>query len=126
MDDSIGSFPEPKKIAVWAEGSRIEAKEFVIPKNTDSTDDIPTIPDLDELHDILEKEISKPPITSHTDTETANTLAEVSNEDTLGTDTVLEVLRAHVPKIKVDNGDSIWTVNSLLTQLADEEQNPAG
>lgn len=35
----------------------------MIPKKSpDSSDDIPTIPDLDDLQDILEKEISMPPV----------------------------------------------------------------
>ena len=38
-------------------------REFMIPKKSpDSGDDIPTIPDLDDLQDILEKEISMPPV----------------------------------------------------------------
>ncbi|CAH2077163.1 unnamed protein product, partial [Iphiclides podalirius] len=88
------SVPEPRKIGVWTEGTHIEAKEFVIPKKSpESLDDIPTIPDLDDLQDILEKEISMPPVNDQKDVETANTLAEVGggiSGSTEGVEAVLE------------------------------------
>lgn len=38
-------------------------RELLIPtKSPDTSDDIPTLPDLDDFQDILEKEISKPPM----------------------------------------------------------------
>lgn len=129
MNDSFNSnMPEPRKVGVWAEGTHIEAKEFVIPKKSpDSSDDIPTIPDLDDLQDILEKEISMPPTTDRKDRETANALAEVGgglSGSVDGVDAVLEVLKSYIPNVEIDTADSVWTVDSLLTQLAEENQEP--
>ncbi|RVE41351.1 hypothetical protein evm_004651 [Chilo suppressalis] len=121
--------PEPKKVGVWAEGTHIEAKEFVIPKKSpDSSDDIPTIPDLDDLQDILEKEISMPPpMSEHKDRETANALAEVGggiSSSVDGVDAVLDILKSYIPHVEADTADSVWTVDSLLAQLAEENQEP--
>ncbi|CAG9785861.1 unnamed protein product [Diatraea saccharalis] len=127
MNEYNSNVPEPRKVGVWAEGTHIEAKEFVIPKKSpDSSDDIPTIPDLDDLQDILEKEISMPPMTGHKDRETANALAEVGGGlcgSVEGVDAVLEILKTYIPDVEADTADSVWTVDSLLTQLA-EEQDP--
>ncbi|XP_059055524.1 uncharacterized protein LOC131849463 [Achroia grisella] len=118
--------PEPKKIGVWAEGTRIEAKEYVIPKKSpESSDDIPTIPDLDDLQDILEKEISVPPTADRKDKETVSALTEVGgglSSSAEGVEAALEILMSYVPQVEVDTTDSVWTVDSLLTQLADESQ----
>ncbi|XP_013149223.1 PREDICTED: uncharacterized protein LOC106111634 [Papilio polytes] len=123
------SVPEPRKVGVWAEGTHIEAKEFVIPKKSpDSIDDIPTIPDLDDLQDVLEKEISMPPIANQKDAETANTLAEVGggvSGSSEGVEAVLDVLMSYVPQVEEsDAADIVWTVDSLLSELA--EDNDAG
>ncbi|XP_053612581.1 uncharacterized protein LOC128676474 [Plodia interpunctella] len=116
--------PEPKKIGVWAEGTHIEAKEYVIPKKSpDSSDDIPTIPDLDDLQDMFEKEISMPPPPDHKDKETVNALSEVGgglSGSADGIDAVLAVLNTYIPQVEDDTADSVWTVDTLLTQLADE------
>ncbi|CAK1600538.1 unnamed protein product [Parnassius mnemosyne] len=125
MTDPFNSnFPEPKKVGVWTEGTHIEAKEFVIPKKSpDSIDDIPTIPDLDDLQDILEKEISMPPNAEQKDAETVNTLAEVGggiSGSTEGIEGVLEVLMSYVPQVESDTDDTVWTVDSLLSQLSEE------
>ncbi|XP_028166373.1 uncharacterized protein LOC114357103 [Ostrinia furnacalis] len=127
MNDSFNSnVPEPKKVGVWAEGTHIEAKEYIIPKKSpDSSDDIPTIPDLDDLQDILEKEISMPPATDRKDTDTVNTLAEVGGGLSASVDSVdsaLEILKSYIPQVDMDSADSVWTVDSLLTQLAEEIQ----
>ncbi|XP_049868496.1 uncharacterized protein LOC126368511 [Pectinophora gossypiella] len=127
MNDSLNSnMPEPKKVGVWAEGTHIEAKEFIIPKKSpDSSDDIPTIPDLDDLQDILEKEISSPPIPDRKDKETVSALAEVSggiSGSVEGIDAALEVLKSYIPIVEADVADTVWTVDTLLTQLAEENQ----
>ncbi|KAM3963655.1 uncharacterized protein ACR2FA_002178 [Aphomia sociella] len=127
MSDPYNSnMPEPKKVGVWAEGTHIEAKEYVIPrKSPESSDDIPTIPDLDDLQDILEKEISMPPPADHKDKETVNALTEVGgglSSSVEGVDAALEVLMSYVPHVEMDTADAVWTVDSLLTQLADEIQ----
>ncbi|KAJ0175866.1 hypothetical protein K1T71_009025 [Dendrolimus kikuchii] len=126
MNDSLSNVPEPRKVGVWAEGTHIEAKEYTIPrKSPDSSDDIPTIPDLDDLQDILEKEIPKPPISDRKVTETANTLAEVGSGITGSADSieaVLEVLNSYIPQVELDTSDNVWTVDSLLAQLAEEMQ----
>ncbi|KPJ05516.1 hypothetical protein RR46_02132 [Papilio xuthus] len=120
--------PEPRKVGVWTEGTHIEAKEFVIPKKSpESIDDIPTIPDLDDLQDILEKEISMPPIANQKDAETANTLAEVGggvSSSSEGVEAVLEVLMSYMPQAEEsDVADTVWTVDSLLNELAEENDN---
>ncbi|KAL4710645.1 hypothetical protein ACJJTC_003281 [Scirpophaga incertulas] len=124
MSDS--NIPEPRKVGVWAEGTRIEAKEYNIPKRSpDSSDDIPTIPDLDDLQDILEKEISVPPVTDHKDTETVIALAEVGGGISGSIDSidgVLDVLKLYIPPVEMESADTVWTVDSLLTQLAEEHQ----
>ncbi|XP_014369326.2 uncharacterized protein LOC106719494 [Papilio machaon] len=126
MTESFNStVPEPRKVGVWTEGTHIEAKEFVIPKKLpESIDDIPTIPDLDDLQDILEKEISMPPIANQKDTETANTLAEVGggvSGSSEGVEAVLDVLMSYVPQVaESDAADTVWTVDSLLSELAED------
>ncbi|XP_026732902.1 uncharacterized protein LOC113497525 [Trichoplusia ni] len=126
MNEINSSVPEPKKVGVWAEGTHIEAKEFMIPKKSpDSSDDIPTIPDLDDLQDILEKEISMPPVTDHKDTETVNALSEVGGGISGTADSiekVLEVLNSYIPQEEMDSADTVWTVDSLLQELAEETQ----
>ncbi|XP_041984531.1 uncharacterized protein LOC121737053 [Aricia agestis] len=115
--------PESKKVGVWAEGSRIEAKEYVIPKKSaESIDDIPTIPDLDDLQDILEKEVTKAPVAKVQDSETATTLAEVGGiRGTIdGVEAALEVLMSFVPEVEEDDADTVWTIDSLLTQLSEK------
>ncbi|XP_028030944.1 uncharacterized protein LOC114243597 [Bombyx mandarina] len=127
MNESfLNPIPEPKKIGVWAEGTHIEAKEFMISnKSPESTDDIPTIPDLDDLQDILEKEISSLPVPTQKNTETVNTLTEVGGGISGSADSiegVLEVLKTYIPKVESDIADTVWTVDSLLMQLAEEYQ----
>ncbi|CAG4934531.1 unnamed protein product [Parnassius apollo] len=127
MTEPLNSnFPEPKKVGVWAEGTHIEAKELVIPKKSpESLEDIPTIPDLDDLQDILEKEISMPPNAEQKDAETVNTLAEVGvgiSGSTEGIEGVLEVLMSYVPQVESDTDDTVWTVDSLLSQLSEENE----
>ncbi|XP_048000771.1 uncharacterized protein LOC125237646 [Leguminivora glycinivorella] len=124
MNEPISSnAPEPKIVGVWTEGARIEPKEFIIPKNSpESSDDIPTIPDLDDLQDILEKEIAKPPPTDHKDRETVNTLAAVGDGysgSADGVEAALAALRARVPTVQ-SASDTVWTIDSLLAQLAEE------
>ncbi|KAI8422846.1 hypothetical protein MSG28_006588 [Choristoneura fumiferana] len=124
MNEPFSSdIPEPKKVGVWTEGARIEPKEFIIPKNSPaSSDDIPTIPDLDDLQDILEMEISKPPPASRKDTETANTLAEVSGgyDGSLGRGGGAGALRARVPRA-ARAPDAVWRVDTLLAALLEAE-----
>ncbi|KAH9640011.1 hypothetical protein HF086_008106 [Spodoptera exigua] len=126
MNEINASVPEPKKVGVWAEGTHIEAKEFVIPKKSpDSSDDIPTIPDLDDLQDILEKEITTPPVSDQKDTETVNTLSEVGGgiSGAAGSiEAVLEVLNSYIPQEEMDSADTVWTVHSLVQELAEESQ----
>ncbi|XP_022814695.1 uncharacterized protein LOC111348345 [Spodoptera litura] len=126
MNELNANVPEPKKVGVWAEGTHIEAKEFVIPKKSpDSSDDIPTIPDLDDLQDILEKEITTPPVSDQKDTETVNTLSEVGGgiSGAAGSiEAVLEVLNSYIPQEEMDSADTVWTVDSLLQELAEESQ----
>ncbi|XP_026314803.1 uncharacterized protein LOC113226403 [Hyposmocoma kahamanoa] len=127
MNEPFSSnIPEPRKVGVWAEGTHIEAKEFIIPKKSpESSDDIPTIPDLDDLQDILEKEIAVPPLSSRKDTETASALAEVGggiSGSVEGIDAVLERLLTYIPRVESEDADIVWTVDSLLTQLVDEAQ----
>ncbi|CAG5048405.1 unnamed protein product [Parnassius apollo] len=99
---------KPKKEGVWAEGTHIEAGEHVKPKNTpDSINDNPTIPDLDNLQDILEKKIFIPP---KKDAETVNTLAGVGggiSGSTKGIEGVLEVRMSYVPQVKSGTDDII-------------------
>ncbi|XP_047530683.1 intraflagellar transport protein 43 homolog [Vanessa atalanta] len=128
MNDPLNSnAPEPRKIGVWTEGPPVEARNYVMPKkSSESIDDIPTIPDLDDLQDILEKEISKPPVPDHQDTETVNTLAEVGVSGSVeGIDAALDVLKSFIPEAESDTADTVWTIDSLLTQLAEEEENTA-
>ncbi|KAI5633867.1 hypothetical protein NE865_13436 [Phthorimaea operculella] len=125
MNDSLNtSMPEPRKVGVWAEGTHIEAKEFIIPKKSPaSSDDIPTIPDLDDLQDILEKEISSPPVADRKDTETVSALAEVGggiSGSVEGIEAALEVLKSYIPEVEPEVADTVWTVDSLLQQLADD------
>lgn len=57
------------------------------------------------------------------DSETANALAEVGGGISGRADSieaVLQVLKSFIPHEEVDTADSVWTVDSLLTQLADE------
>lgn len=125
MNELNSTIPEPKKIGVWAEGTHIEAKEFVIPKKSPDSDDIPTIPDLDDLQDILEKEISMPPVLEHKNRETVNTLSEVGGGISSSADSVeavLEVLNSYIPQEEMDSPDTVWTVDSLLQELAEESQ----
>ncbi|CAG9579090.1 unnamed protein product [Danaus chrysippus] len=91
-------------------------------KSAESIDDIPTIPDLDDLQDILEKEISKPPVSEHQDAETMNTLAEVRgvSGSVEGIEAALEVLKSYIPVVEPDTADTVWTVDTLLAQLAEE------
>ncbi|CAG9129238.1 hypothetical protein JYU34_008420 [Plutella xylostella] len=121
------SNPQPKKVGVWAESTHIEAKNIIIPRKTtaSSSDDIPTLPDFDDFQDILEKDLSKPPVAEHKDTETADTLADIGGDLTStvdGIDGVLKVLRSCVPQVDMNMADTVWTVDGLLAQLADEEQ----
>ncbi|XP_072939145.1 uncharacterized protein [Epargyreus clarus] len=122
MGDSF--IPEPRKVGVWAEGTHIEAKEYVIPKKSpESSDEIPTIPDLDDMQDIFEKDISKPPPTECKDAETVNALAEVGvgvSGSVDGIEGVLQVLNSYIPDVEEEEPDTVWTVDSLLMQLADE------
>ncbi|XP_068632865.1 uncharacterized protein [Battus philenor] len=121
------SIPEPRKVGVWAEGTHIEAKEFIIPKKSpESVDDIPTIPDLDDVQDMFDKEISKPPFPDQNDVETVNTLAEVGSGiggSTEGVEAVLNVLMSYIPQEESDVADTVWTVESLLSELAGVENN---
>ncbi|CAB3238817.1 unnamed protein product [Arctia plantaginis] len=129
MNELGSSMPETKKVGVWAEGTHIEAKEFMIPKKSpDSSDDIPTIPDLDDLQDILEKEISVPPVTDLKDKETVSALSEVGGGISGTADSiesVLEVLNSYIPEEEMDSADTVWTVDSLLQELAEDTQEPA-
>ncbi|CAK1540800.1 unnamed protein product [Leptosia nina] len=115
--------PEPRKVGVWTEGTPFQTKDLIIPKQSpESLDEIPTLPDLDDLQDILEKEISKPPVSSKKDTETANTLVEVGSGITgsvEGIEAALEVLKSYMPQ-EVDSPDTVWTIESLLIQLSEE------
>lgn len=101
-------------------------REYVIPKKSpDSIEDIPTIPDLDDLQDILEKEIPVLPQTEKKVTETASALAEVGSGisgSADSVDAVLEVLNSYIPRVELDSSDIVWTVDSLLAQLAEEMQ----
>nr|BBB06982.1 hypothetical protein [Pieris brassicae] len=112
--------PEPRKVGVWTEGPPLQTKELIIPKKSpESFDDIPTLPDIDDFQDILEKELSKPP---RKDTETANTLAEVSGGITTsveGIDAALDILKTYIPHDS-DSPDTIWTIDSLLMELNEE------
>lgn len=59
------------------------------------------------------------------DTETANALAEVGgglSGSVDGVDAALEILKSYIPQVEMDMADSVWTVDSLLTQLAEESQ----
>ncbi|CAH0714711.1 unnamed protein product, partial [Brenthis ino] len=126
MSDPFNSnAPEPRKVGVWTEGAPIETREYVLPKKSpESIDDIPTIPDLDDLQDIFEKEISKPSVPIHQDTETVNALTEVGVSGSVeGIDAALEVLKSYIPPVESDTADMVWTIDSLLTQLADEDEN---
>ncbi|CAH2108685.1 unnamed protein product [Euphydryas editha] len=127
MNDQFNTnAPEPRKIGVWTEGApSLEPRDYVLPKKTaESIDDIPTIPDLDDLQDILEKEISKPPVPDLQDTETVNTLAEVGVSGSVeGIDAALDVLKSFIPAVEADAADTVWTIDSLLTQLTEEEEN---
>ncbi|CAB3235312.1 unnamed protein product [Arctia plantaginis] len=129
MNELGSSMPETKKVGVWAEGTHIEAKEFMIPKKSpDSSDDIPTIPDLDDLQDILEKEISVPPVTDLKDKETVSALSEVGGGISGTADSiesVLEVLNSYIPEEEMDSADTVWTVDSLLQELGEDTQEPA-
>ncbi|KAG6451959.1 uncharacterized protein LOC115444699 [Manduca sexta] len=129
MNDSLSNrMMEPKKVGVWAEGTHIEAKEYILPeKSPDLSDDIPTIPDVDDLQDILEKEIIVAPVSDRKNMETVNTLAEVGGGITGadGIDAVLEILNKFIPEEELDTADNIWTVDSLLAQLADESPEAA-
>ncbi|OWR46015.1 hypothetical protein KGM_202776 [Danaus plexippus plexippus] len=124
MNETTNSnFPEPRRIGVWTEGAPVETREFVMPKKSaESIDDIPTIPDLDDLQDILEKEISKPPMSEHQDAETMNTLAEVRgvSGSVDGIEAAIEVLKSYIPEVEPDIADTVWTVDTLLAQLAEE------
>lgn len=40
-----------------------------------------------------------------------------------GIDAALEVLKSYIPPIESDTADMVWTIDSLLTQLADEDEN---
>ncbi|XP_045495338.1 uncharacterized protein LOC123694076 [Colias croceus] len=116
--------PEPRKVGVWTEGVPIQSKEFVIPKKSpESLDDIPTLPDLDDLQDMFEKELSKPPASDRKDKETAYTLAEVGggiSGSVEGVEAALEVLKSYISPEESDSADTVWTIDSLLTQLAEE------
>lgn len=62
---------------------------------------------------------------SRKDTETASALAEVGggiSGSVEGIDAVLERLQTYIPHIETDDADTVWTVDSLLTQLVDEAQ----
>lgn len=54
-----------------------------------------------------------------------NTLAEVGGGLSASVDSVdaaLEILKSYIPQVELDTADSVWTVDSLLTQLAEESQ----
>lgn len=53
-----------------------------------------------------------------------NALAEVGGVtgSVEGVEAALEVLLSHVPQVEADAADTVWTVDSLLMQLAEEEQ----
>ncbi|XP_045516232.1 uncharacterized protein LOC123709135 [Pieris brassicae] len=123
MTDQNSKMPEPRKVGVWTEGPPLQTKELIIQKKSpESFDDIPTLPDIDDFQDILEKELSKPPVTERKDTETANTLAEVSGGITTsveGIDAALDILKTYIPHDS-DSPDTIWTIDSLLMELNEE------
>ncbi|XP_050668779.1 uncharacterized protein LOC126968037 [Leptidea sinapis] len=128
-DPQNSNVPEPRKVGVWTEGVPAidtKPKDIVISKKSpEILDDIPTIPDLDDLQDIFEKELSQPPISDRKDKDTVKTLAEVSDGITgtaEGIDATLEVLMSHIPILEPDSVDTVWTVESLLTQLAEESE----
>lgn len=54
-----------------------------------------------------------------------NTLAEVGGGLSASVDSVdaaLEILKSYIPQVELDTADSVWTIDSLLTQLAEESQ----
>lgn len=40
-----------------------------------------------------------------------------------GIDGALEILKSYIPTVESDSADTVWTIDSLLTQLADEDAN---
>lgn len=60
-------------------------------------------------------------------TETVSALAAVGggiSGSVEGIDAALEVLQSYIPQVDTDVADMVWTVDSLLTQLADDSQEP--
>lgn len=64
----------------------------------------------------------------HKDRETVNALSEVGGGISGTADSiekVLEVLNSYIPQEEMDSADTVWTVDSLLQELAEETQEPA-